>query len=344
VVEPHDIIRFDDDGTLRLLDQTRLPGEQVEYRCERVDDLIDAISRMVIRGAPALGVAGAYGVALAAHTGPTQPRALRAFVTAQSDRIAHARPTAVNLAWGVNQALALVDQPWQTSRELQGRLVAFARRLHDDQVTRCRRIGGHGAGLIADHATIITYCNTGALATAGYGSALGVIRAVAERGGAPHVIVCETRPLLQGARLTAWELADAAISHTLVTDNAVGALLRETRVDAVIVGADRIARNGDTANKIGTYTLAVVAHHHGVAFYVAAPSSTIDTACWTGDQIRIEQRDPREVTIVNGAMVAPAATSARNDAFDVTPAALVTAIITEHGVHHGPYRFVGADA
>jgi methylthioribose-1-phosphate isomerase len=281
------------------------------------------------------------GVALAAARGPEEPAALRAYVENQARRVAHARPTAVNLAWGVGQALAELERPWRTPQELRGRLAARAASVHEQEVERCRAMGRHGAALLADGVRLMTVCNAGGLATGGYGSALGVVRALAERGGAPQVWVPETRPLLQGARLTAWECAEEGIRHTLVTDNAAGALFAEGSVDGVVVGADRIAANGDTANKIGTYPLAVLAHHHGVPFYVVAPTSTIDPATPDGAAIPIEQRAAAEVTEWGGVATAPAGTAARNDAFDVTPAGLIAAFVSERGVARPPYAFGG---
>jgi methylthioribose-1-phosphate isomerase len=324
-----------------LLDQTRLPGERVERTCRTVHELIDAIQVLAIRGAPALGVAGAMGVALAARTAPEHPVGMRQYLAEQGALLAAARPTAVNLAWGVAEALAELDREVGNPHEARGRIAARARRIHDDEVARCRAMGAHGAALFADGSHLMTQCNTGGLATGGYGTALGVVLALAERGADPHVWVPETRPLLQGARLTAYELGEAGIRHTLVTDNATGAILREGGVAGVVVGADRIAANGDTANKIGTYALAVLARHHGVPFYVVAPSSTIDPATASGDAIPIEQRPADEVTGFGGVLTAPAATFARNDAFDVTPAELITAIVTEHGVLYPPFDLTG---
>ena len=324
-----------------LLDQTRLPQERVERSCRTVSDLVDAIQVLAIRGAPALGVAGAMGVALAARTAPDHPVGMRQYLAEQGAVLAAARPTAVNLAWGVAEALSELDRDVVNPQEARGRIAARARRIHGDEVARCRAMGAHGAALFEDGSHLVTQCNTGGLATGGYGTALGVVLALAERGGDPHVWVPETRPLLQGARLTAYELAEAGIRHTLVTDNATGAILREGGVAGIVVGADRIAANGDTANKIGTYNLAVLAHHHGVPFYVVAPTSTIDPATASGDLIPIEQRPADEVTGFGGVVTAPDATFARNDAFDVTPAALITAIVTERGVLRPPYDLAG---
>ena len=236
-----------------LLDQTRLPGERVERSCRTVAELIDAIQVLAIRGAPALGVAGAMGIALAARTAPDHPVGMRQYLAEQGALLAAARPTAVNLAWGVGEALAELDREVGNPHEARGRIAARARRIQDEEVARCRAMGAHGATLFADGAHLMTQCNTGGLATGGDGTALGVVLALAERGGDPHVWVPETRPLLQGSRLTTYELAEAGVRHTLVTDNATGAILREGAVAGIVVGADRIASNGDTANKIGTY-------------------------------------------------------------------------------------------
>jgi methylthioribose-1-phosphate isomerase len=262
---------------------------------------------MVVRGAPAIGVAAAYGIALAAAAGEDLDRAdavLRA-----------ARPTAVNLAWALDE---MRDDP---SAE-------HARRIHADEVDRCRRMAAHTAALLAPGTRALTHCNAGGLATGGYGSAVGALLAAYERGLLEHVWVDETRPLLQGARLTAWELEAASVPYAVIADSAAASLMAAGQVDCVITGADRIAANGDTANKIGTYSLAVLARHHGLPLYVVAPSTTVDLATPDGAAIPIEERDPAEIT---------ARFPARNPAFDVTPAALVTAIVTEHGVHRGPY-------
>jgi methylthioribose-1-phosphate isomerase len=337
VLAPADIIRLEPDAVV-LLDQTLLPGQRVERRCTTVPELVTAIRELAIRGAPALGVAGAMGVALAAATGPDEPAALRAVVAAAADELAVARPTAVNLAWGVARAREVLDGDWADAASLRAALAAVARGIHEDEVARCREMGAHGAALFGAEPQIVTQCNAGGLATGGYGTALGVIQALAERGARPHVWVPETRPLLQGARLTAFELAEDGIDHHLVTDNAVAQLFGRGGIDGVVVGADRIAANGDTANKIGTYGLAVLAHHHGVPFYVVAPSSTIDASTADGGGIHIEERARDEVAAFAGHPTAPEATPVRNPAFDVTPAALVTAIVTERGVHRPPYH------
>jgi methylthioribose-1-phosphate isomerase len=304
---------------VRMIDQRLLPGRLAFVEATTVDELCHAIRTLAVRGAPALGVAGAMGMALAQVTG-AEPAAAAAALLAT-------RPTAVNLAWGVARGRAAPDA------------VAEAVRLAGEDVTRNRRLGAHGAALVPVGGRVLTHCNAGALACAGYGTALGVIRAAAEQGRRPSVWVDETRPVLQGARLTAWELDRLGIPATLVADVMAGSLMASGDVDCVVVGADRIARNGDVANKVGTYGLAVLARHHGIPFYVAAPVATIDLDCPTGAAIPIERRSGDEVTSVAGHRVAPAGFPAENRAFDVTPAALLTAIVTEDGVVRPPYRF-----
>ena len=302
-LEPTDIVRFEEDGPrVVLLDQRRLPGERVELACATVEELVAAIRELAVRGAPAIGVAAAYGLALAAARGDDVDAAARA--------LAASRPTAVNLAWALEEMRA------DPSAE-------HARRLHAEEVERCRAMAAHAADLFGPGTRALTHCNAGALATGGYGSAVGALRAAWERGLLAHVWVDETRPLLQGARLTAWELEAAGIPHAVIADSAAASLMAAGEVDCVVTGADRIAANGDTANKIGTYSLAVLAAHHGIPFYVVAPTSTVDPDTPSGAEIPIEERAGAEVT---------ARFAARNPAFDVTPAELITAIVTEHGV------------
>jgi methylthioribose-1-phosphate isomerase len=302
-LEPEDIVRYEEDGPkVVLLDQRRLPDEEVELECATVAELVTAIRELAIRGAPAIGVAAAYGLALAAARGDDLEVAASA--------LAAARPTAVNLAWALAE---MRDDPSP----------AHARRLHEQEVERCRAIAVHAAELFGPGTRALTHCNAGGLATAGYGSAIGALRAAWERGLLAHVWVDETRPLLQGSRLTAWELEAASIPHAVIADSAAASLMAAGEVDCVVTGADRIAANGDTANKIGTYSLAVLAAHHDIPFYVVAPTSTIDPATPTGAEIPIEERSSAELTT---------RFSARNPAFDVTPAALITAVVTEHGV------------
>src|SRR4051812_28128381 len=303
-------------GHVRLIDQRRLPAELVQLECHTVDELCEAIRTLAVRGAPALGAAGAMGIALASFTGEDIEDAAR--------RLKETRPTAVNLAWGVDRALAAGDP------------AAEAQRIAVEDVETNRRIGANGAPLLPTGARVLTHCNAGSLACVGYGTAIGVIRAAHERGREPSVWVDETRPVLQGARLTAWELGRLGIPFRLIVDALAGSLMAAGEVDVVIVGADRIAANGDVANKVGTYGLAVLASHHDVPFYVAAPVSTLDPAARTGADIPVERRDAHEVTDVGDTRIAPPGAAAENRAFDVTPAALVTAYVTEEGVARSP--------
>ncbi|HEX6159987.1 MAG TPA: S-methyl-5-thioribose-1-phosphate isomerase [Thermoanaerobaculia bacterium] len=303
---------------LSLLDQRLLPREEkwIEYRT--ASEVADAIRTMVVRGAPAIGVAAAYGMALAARAGED--------LSVAAERLKAARPTAVNLAWAVDRMLRANGAAEE------------AERIESEDLEACRAIGRHGALLLGPDVTVLTHCNAGALATAGYGTALGVIRAAVEGGKRVAVFADETRPYLQGARLTAWELQQDGIDVTLITDNMAGHFFQQGKFDAVVVGADRIAVNGDAANKIGTYTVAVLAHAHGVPFYVAAPTSTIDVDCPDGTAIPIEERSAEEVVEIYGSRVAPEGVAVRHPAFDVTPARLISAIITERGVLRAPFE------
>jgi len=323
------------DGTVRMLDQAQLPENVVFLDCRDYRMVAQAIRELRVRGAPAIGVTAAMGVALGAKA--IQSDKFDEFsksVHEICDELASTRPTAVNLFWAIER----MKQTLAACRgipveEGKRRLVEESQRILDEDIAMNRAMGRHGAALVNDGQTILTHCNAGALATAGYGTALGVVRAAWEQGKKIRVIADETRPVLQGARLTAWELMQDGIPVTLITDNMAGALMRQGAVHLCIVGADRIAANGDVANKIGTYSVAVLAKAHGIPFYVAAPSSTIDLSTPSGDQIPIEQRQAGEVTSMCGkATVAPAGVSVLNPAFDVTPAAYVTAIITERGV------------
>jgi methylthioribose-1-phosphate isomerase len=308
VLAPERIVRLAQDlSCVILLDQRRLPDAEVELECRTAAEVADAIATLAIRGAPAIGVAAAYGMALAAAHGEDLAEAER--------MLAGSRPTAVNLFW----ALAHMRDDPTPER---------ARALHRKEVDRCRRMAAHAAELFAPGTRALTHCNAGGLATGGYGSAVGALRAAWEGGLLERVLVGETRPLLQGARLTAWELETAGIPHAVIADSAAASLMARGEVDLVVTGADRIAANGDTANKIGTYALAVVAAHHGLPLYVVAPTSTVDLATATGAEIPIEERDPAEIT---------PRFPARNPAFDVTPAELVTAIVTEDGIRRAPY-------
>jgi methylthioribose-1-phosphate isomerase len=306
-----------DAGLVKFLDQRRLPEEVCFFEARTVDDLCEAISSLVVRGAPALGVAGAMGIALAATTGEDRIQA--------AGKILATRPTAVNLRWGVERALAAHDP------------VAESKAIAAEDLLINRRIGEAGASLVPEHAKVLTHCNTGALACAGYGTAVGVIRTAHEQGRRPEVWVTETRPVMQGSRLTAWELERLGIPTTVITDSAAGSVMARGEVQCVIVGADRIAANGDVANKIGTYPLAVLAQHHGVPFYVAAPVSTVDLACRSGEAIPVEQRSEDEIVFVHGARVVPPGVGVYNPAFDVTPSALVSAIVTDRGVVSPPF-------
>ncbi len=326
---------------LVLLDQRRLPGEEVYLECRTWPEVADAIRTLAVRGAPAIGVAAAYGVALAGLTSPARDaEALFRDLETATAGLAATRPTAVNLFWALDRMRRhAAARRAESPAELRASLVSEAERIFDEDLAANRRLGAHGAELVPAGARILTHCNAGGLATAGYGTALGVVRGAVETGRRPFVWVDETRPVLQGARLTAWELAREGIPHAVIADVAAASTMARGEVDLVVVGADRIARNGDTANKIGTYGVAVLARHHGIPFYVAAPFSTIDVSIADGSAIPIEERDPREVQELAGRRIVPAASPARNPAFDVTPAALITAIITERGVHRPPYHF-----
>jgi methylthioribose-1-phosphate isomerase len=307
LLEPERILRLEDDAVV-FLDQRKLPLEEVDVRCESAAAVAAAIRTMVVRGAPAIGVAAAYGIALAAANGEDLDVADRV--------LRESRPTAVNLAWALDE---MRDDP---SAE-------HARRIHADEVDRCKQMAAHTAELLAPGTRALTHCNAGGLATGGYGSAVGALLAAWEQGLLEHVWVDETRPLLQGARLTAWELETASIPHAVIADSAAASLMAAGEVDCVITGADRIAANGDTANKIGTYSLAVLARHHELPLYIVAPSTTVDLQTPDGSAIPIEERDATEIT---------ERFAARNPAFDVTPAELIEAIVTEAGVHRAPYE------
>jgi len=312
---------------VRIIDQRALPGRLRFLDCADVDELVEAIRTLAVRGAPALGAAGAFGVALAATTLRTK-RQVRAAAT----RLARSRPTAVNLGWGVSLGLEAYEEGGRDAALARAQLIAA------DDVHRNRLIGTHGAALLPVGGAVLTHCNTGALACVGFGTALGVVRAAFESGRAPRLWVDETRPLLQGARLTMWECERIGIDATLIADSAAASLMARGEVDVVIVGADRITANGDVANKIGTYGLAVAAREHQIPFYVAAPASTIDLGTPSGRDVVIESREPEEVTHAGAHRVAPAGVKAFNPAFDVTPARLVTAVLTECGAARPPFR------
>ncbi len=323
-------IQWTDNGVV-MIDQTRLPREETYVTCHDYREVADAIKTMVIRGAPAIGVAAAMGVALGVIEGAD-------FETV-CDTLARTRPTAVNLFWAIDRMKRLYASMHREPREaIVRRMVDEAKQVRLEDIAICKAIGRNGASLVPDGKTVLTHCNAGALATAGYGTALGVIRAAIEAGKSIDVFADETRPFLQGARLTAWELQQDSIPATLITDNMAGHFLRSGRIGCVVVGADRIAANGDVANKIGTYSVAVLAKENGVPFYVAAPISTLDLTLASGDQIPIEQRAASEVTEVFGVRVAPEGIAVQNPAFDVTPARYVSAIITERGVARAPFE------
>jgi methylthioribose-1-phosphate isomerase len=324
---------------LRLLDQTLLPGQERYLDAIGPDEVGEQIRRLAVRGAPLLGIAAGFGMVLAANGSTARtPEGLLGDLRRAAVLLVASRPTAVNLAWAVERvtaaARAAAPQGCQAMREA---VMHEARSIAEEDEASCRIIGALGADLVPAEANVLTHCNTGALATGGIGTALGVIRVAHEQGKRIHVWVGETRPVMQGARLTAWELQRLRIPMTLVADTAPGSLMAKGMVDLVVVGADRIAANGDVANKLGTYQLAVLALHHGVPFYVAAPASTVDPETATGDDIVIERRDPREVSEVMGARTAPEGAWAMNPAFDVTPASMVTAIVTDRGVVRPPY-------
>jgi methylthioribose-1-phosphate isomerase len=322
--------------TLRLLDQTRLPDDEIWLNLREHRDVAEAIRSMRVRGAPAIGVAAAYGIALAALESDTPDRnALLAGLERAGETLEATRPTAINLRWAVRRVLSAVKSA-PDADAIKARAEAEAMAIHREDVEANRSLGSHGAALLPPDPLVMTHCNAGALATAGYGTALGVVRAAAEAGQRVRVVATETRPLLQGARLTAWELAQDGIECTLIVDGAAATTLRSQAVDAVIVGADRVAANGDVANKIGTYAVALAAREHGVPFYVAAPSSSVDLSIASGDLIPIEERPGEEVLSVAG-RAAPTGITASNPAFDVTPHQLISAIITERGVAREPY-------
>jgi methylthioribose-1-phosphate isomerase len=325
----------DAQGRLRLIDQTRLP-ETLEYRdCEDVESVWEAIKQLRVRGAPAIGIAAAYGVCLGLRTVKDADRT-RFFERLRevTEYLAGSRPTAVNLFWALDRMGRRAETLRETAAppEILAALLDEARAIHEEDRRMCHAIGRHGAALLGDQTGVLTHCNAGGLATAEYGTALSVFFTAQDEGKQLHVYVDETRPLLQGARLTAWELQQRGIDATLICDSMAAQVMRERRVQAVMTGADRIAANGDTANKIGTYSLAVLAAAHGIPFFVAAPTNTFDPQLPSGDAIPIEQRDPREITHGLGRQTAPDGIDVYNPAFDVTPAEYITAIITERGV------------
>jgi methylthioribose-1-phosphate isomerase len=330
------------DDAIVMIDQRKLPGAEVYVKCRTAPEVARAIKTMVIRGAPAIGVSAAMGLALGMKKSrATGTARFAAEFQKTCDLLASTRPTAVNLFWAIDRmkkCFGAAVQAGASVDEIKGRLESEARDIHDEDVAACRAMGRFGGELVPEKARILTHCNAGALATAGYGTALGVIRGAIELGKQVSVFADETRPFLQGARLTAWELTHDGIDTTVITDNMAATFMRQGMIDLVVVGADRIAANGDVANKVGTYGVAVLAREHGIPFYVAAPSSTLDLATASGAGIPIEERPDREVTHIGTTRITPELAKIRNPAFDVTPARYVTAIITERGVWRAPYE------
>ena len=332
------------DNRVRILDQTRLPTEEVYLELDGYRDVASAIKELKVRGAPAIGVAGAYGMALGALAIEAESRdELLEKLREVSETLKTTRPTAKNLPRAIERMERVADAGKDVA-EIKASLVSEAIKIHSEEVEATRKLSQMGAELIQDGFTVLTHCNTGPLATTGYGTALGVIIHAKEQGKNVRVFADETRPLLQGARLTTWELKKAGIPVTLITDSAAGYLMSKGEIDCVMVGADRIAANGDTANKIGTYSLAVLAKENGVPFYVAVPTTTIDATLASGEEIPIEERKGEEVTQIKGVAIAPAGIEVANPAFDVTPHRYITAIITENGIIREPYgEGIGGD-
>jgi methylthioribose-1-phosphate isomerase len=328
------------DSGVRFIDQTKLPTEELYITCERHEEVADVIRNMVVRGAPAIGVAAAMGIALGVKNSTASTVAeLKRDLDDICALLAKTRPTAVNLFWAIRrmqnkfESLRIRSLP-----QIKRSLIEEAKRMHAEDIAANQAMGRFGATLMPANGGVLTHCNAGALATCGYGTALGVIRAAVEQGKKIRVYADETRPFLQGSRLTAWELMKDGIPTTVISDNMAGALMKQGKIGAIVVGADRIAANGDVANKIGTYTIAVLAKEHAIPFYVAAPFSTIDLETPDGSKIPIEQRDAAEITHIAGKPIAPEGVSVENPAFDVTPAKYVTAIVTERGIARAPYE------
>jgi methylthioribose-1-phosphate isomerase len=328
------------DKGVRFIDQTKLPMEETYVNCTTYEQVADVIRDMVVRGAPAIGVAAAMGIALGVQNSKAENTGdLKRDFDQICEVIGKTRPTAVNLFWAIRR----MQEKFETLRvrpipQIKQSLIEEAKRMHAEDIAANQAMGLHGATLIPATGGVLTHCNAGALATCGYGTALGVIRAAFEQGKKIHVYADETRPFLQGSRLTAWELMKDGIPTTVISDNMSGAMMKQGKIQAIVVGADRIAANGDVANKIGTYTVAVLAKEHGIPFYVAAPISTVDLETPDGSKIPIEQRNPREVTHIAGKQMVPDGVSIENPAFDVTPAKYVTAIVTERGIARAPYE------
>src|ERR1700740_239262 len=328
------------DQGVRFIDQTKLPTEEVYVTCKTHQQVADVIRNMVVRGAPAIGVSAAMGVALGVKNSKAETTSdLKRDLDAICDLIGKTRPTSVNLFWAIRR----MQEKFERVRirpipQIKQDLIEEARRMHAEDIASNQAMGRHGATLMPNEGGVLTHCNAGALATAGYGTALGVIRAAVEQGKKIHVFADETRPFLQGSRLTAWELMKDGIPTTVISDNMAGGMMKQGKIGAIVVGADRIAANGDVANKIGTYTVAVLAKENEIPFYVAAPFSTIDLETADGSKIPIEQRNPREITHIGDQAVTPEGVQVENPAFDVTPAKYVTAIITERGIARTPYE------
>ncbi len=331
---------FWENNQVCMIDQTVLPARFEIRRYDTYQEVAEAIRAMVVRGAPAIGAAAGFGMAAATQQSKaTTVAALMDDLRAARSVLARSRPTAVNLFWALERMMRVAEGgPWSSVDELRRAFVAEAEQIADEDIEINKRMGENGAALVPQEATIIHHCNTGSLATVGWGTALGVVRSAYAQGKKLHVLVDETRPRLQGARLTAWELKNLGIKHTIIPDGSSGHYMRRRGVDLCLVGADRIAANGDTANKIGTYNLAVVARENWVPFYVVAPFSTIDMSIMHGDLIEIEERDQEEVTVIQGQRIAPEGSPASNPAFDVTPHHYITAIITEYGVIRPPFN------
>jgi len=324
---------------VRFIDQTKLPTEETYITCTTHQQVADVIRTMVVRGAPAIGVSAAMGIALGMkNSNGANSGELKRDLDEICDVIGQTRPTAVNLFWAIRRMKEKFESiSGRKVAQIKEGLIEESKRMHAEDIAANQAMGRHGATLMPDSGGVLTHCNAGALATAGYGTALGVIRAAVEQGKKIHVYADETRPFLQGSRLTAWELMKDGIPTTVISDNMAGAMMKQGKIGAIVVGADRIAANGDVANKIGTYTVAVLAKEHGIPFYVAAPLSTVDLECPDGSRIPIEQRNAREVTHIAGRQMVPDGVSIENPAFDVTPAKYVAAIITERGIARAPY-------
>ncbi len=327
------------DHGIRFIDQTKLPTEETYVTCKTHEQVADVIRTMVVRGAPAIGVAAAMGIALGVKNSKAETVAdLKRDLDQICDNMSKTRPTAVNLFWAIRRMQEKFERVRIRSiAQIKQEMVEESQRMHAEDIAANQAMGRHGATLMPSEGGVLTHCNAGALATAGYGTALGVIRAAVKQGKKIHVYADETRPFLQGSRLTAWELMKDGIPTTVISDNMAGSMMKQGKIGAIVVGADRIAANGDVANKIGTYTVAILAKEHSIPFYVAAPISTIDFACPDGSQIPIEQRNVKEVTHIAGKQMTPDGVSIENPAFDVTPAKYVTAIVTERGIARAPY-------